>query len=86
MSCRISADGGEAPSLSWSGFSGHGPSLASEAWLYPQHRVKGRGHHGGDQWPQDEPGDRRPPPHPPDPGLPVEAETARRRQRAVLQW
>jgi hypothetical protein len=52
---------------------------------HPQSRVQGQSRHGGDQWPQDDPGDRRRPRHPPDPGEPVEAAAAGWSQRAVYQ-
>jgi len=65
------------------------PSLPSGAGHHPltgapsdeqtpraQSRMRGQGRHGGDIWPQDDPGDRRRPRCSPEPGEPVEATAA----------
>lgn len=56
----------------WFGSPGQPPSLTSEAdhrlcpgaptdaqAAHPQPGIQGQGRHGGDRWPQDDPGDRR---------------------------
>jgi len=89
LQCQLLGQPPEVQPLWWSGFSGQGPSLTSEAGhssnqglpndeqlTNPQSRVQGKGRYGSDQRPQDPSADCRRPCGAPYPGEPVEATVA----------